>query len=161
MSAALTSTVKEYKETWSKQFALQICGSVQNIPGWVGSDGINSSIPLLVHISDTLWFPSQPDRSTQLFAIKECKCYFCNRHCSLLCTITLSLTASAGACLLNHFLKTLQKWPCCESRASLCIIYLHGFVLKQPGFSPPATVFSLPFIVVRWDWHPIEFHPYC
>ncbi len=127
---------------------------------WVGSGNINPCSRLLVHKSDTLSLPSQTVRYTQLWEIEECEWYFCNRCWSLLFTITLSLTASAGPCLVNQLLRTLRKMTLFLNLG--WSTYRFSSERTQPGFSPPGTVFTLPFIVVWWDrntsnWIP----PYC
>lgn len=74
-----------------------------------GSGNINSSSPFLVIKSDTLSLLSDDQIHS---AVGESELYFCNRCQSHLFTITLSLSASAGLCLVNQLMKTLQKNYC-------------------------------------------------
>ena len=129
------------------------------IPVWVGSGNINSFSPPLVYKSDTFSLPSQTVRYTQLWEIEECEWYFCNRCWSLHFTITLSLTASAGPCLVNQLLRTYRKMALFLTWAGPHIVCLQSSVRTHLGFSPPGTVFTLPFIVLWWDCYTSNWIP--
>lgn len=114
-----------------------------------GSGNINSSSPSLVVKYDTLSLPFQTVKYTLLW--ERMRVVYCNRCQSHLFTINLSPSGSAGLCLVNQLMKTLQKRITVSKHGLLHISFVFGAVMTKPASSPLGTVVTLPFIVVWCD----------